>query len=50
MNNIDVFIWEKYILMIEEVLKYFCIGEKKLCKFVDENFDFGWVIMNSNCI
>lgn len=30
MKQIDIFIWECYILIIEEVLKYFCIGENKL--------------------
>ena len=50
MNNTDVPIWEKYTLTIEEASKYFRIGEKKLRKFVEENLDAGWVIVNGNRI
>lgn len=47
-NNTDVPIWEKYTLTIEEASKYFRIGEKKLRKLAEENFDAGWVIVNGN--
>lgn len=50
MSNTDVPIWEKYTLTIEEVSKYFRIGEKKLRKLVEENIDSGWVIVNGNRI
>ena len=50
MNNTDVPIWEKYTLTIEEASKYFRIGEKKLRKLAEENFDAGWVIVNGNRI
>ena len=30
MNQVDVPIWEKYTLTIEEAAKYFRIGENKL--------------------
>lgn len=48
MNNIDVPIWEKYTLTIEEASKYFRIGEKKLRRIAEDNLDSGWVIMNGN--
>lgn len=48
MNNIDVPVWEKYTLTIEEASRYFRIGEKKLRKLAEENMDSGWVIMNGN--
>ena len=48
--NIDVPVWEKYTLTIEEASKYFRIGENKLRKLAEENLDSGWVIMNGNRI
>ena len=50
MSNVDVPIWEKYTLTIEEAAKYFRIGENKLRKFAEENPSAGWVIMNGNRI
>lgn len=47
-NNIDVPIWEKYTLTIEEAAKYFRIGETKLRKLAEENPSAGWIIMNGN--
>lgn len=41
-------IWEQYTLSIEEVAKYFRIGEKKLRKLADEHRDSVWLIMNGN--
>lgn len=49
-NNIDVPIWEKYLLTIEEASKYFRIGENKLRKLAEENLMSNWVIMNGNRI
>ena len=48
MNTNDISIWEKYTLTIEEVAKYFRIGEKKLRKLAEESPDAGWLIMNGN--
>lgn len=48
MNNMNVPIWEKYTLTIEEASKYFRIGEKKLRKIAEENQTASWVIMNGN--
>lgn len=50
MENIDVPIWEKYTLTIEEAAKYFRIGEGKLRKLAEENLNAGWVLMNGNRI
>ena len=50
MIDIDVPIWEKYTLTIEEASKYFRIGENKLRKLAEENISAGWVIMNGNHI
>lgn len=48
MNNMDVPIWERYTLTIEEASKYFRIGEKKLRRIAEENKTANWVIMNGN--
>ena len=48
MNNMDVPIWERYTLTIEEASKYFRIGEKKLRRIAEENKGANWVIMNGN--
>lgn len=48
--NIDIPVWEKYTLTIEEASKYFRIGENKLRKLAEENLNSGWVIMNGNRI
>ncbi len=44
MNNMNVPIWEKYTLTIEEASKYFRIGENKLRRLAEENINSGWVI------
>lgn len=46
--NLDVPIWEKYTLTIEEAAKYFCIGENKLRRLAEENLNAGWVLQNGN--
>lgn len=50
MNHLDVPIWEKYTLTIEEAARYFRIGEKKLRKLAEENPNANWLIMNGNRI
>ncbi len=49
-SSIDVPIWEKYTLTIEEASKYFRIGENKLRKLAEENITSNWVILNGNRI
>lgn len=50
MSNINVPISEKYMLSIEEAAVYFRIGENKLRRFIDENPNAKWVLMNGNRI
>lgn len=50
MGNVNVPIWEKYTLTIEEAAQYFRIGENKLRKLAEENLNANWVIMNGNRI
>lgn len=46
--NLDVPIWEKYTLTIEEAAKYFRIGENKLRRLAEENLNAVWVLQNGN--
>lgn len=46
--NLDIPIWEKYTLTIEEAAKYFRIGENKLRRLAEENVNAGWVLQNGN--
>ena len=50
MNQVDVPIWERYTLTIEEAAKYFRIGENKLRRLAEENKNANWLIMNGNRI
>ena len=50
MNQVDVPIWERFTLTIEEAAKYFRIGENKLRRLAEENKNAGWLIMNGNRI
>ncbi|MBS5932403.1 MAG: excisionase [Clostridiales bacterium] len=45
-NKIDVPVWEKYTLTVEETSKYFRIGENKLRKLVDENVNANYLLWN----
>ena len=50
MNQVDMPIWGKYTLTIEEAAKYFRIGENKLRKLAIEKPTANWVILNGNRI
>lgn len=43
---IEVPIWEKYTLSIEEAAAYFRIGENKLRKIIAENPDADFILWN----
>lgn len=42
----EIPIWEKYTLSIEEAAAYFRVGENKLRKIVSENEDAPFVLWN----
>lgn len=46
----DIPVWERYTLTIEEASRYFRIGENKLRKLAEENKHANWFIMNGNRI
>lgn len=49
-NSIDVPIWERYLLTIEEASLLFRIGRNKLYRLAEENITSNWVLMNGNRI
>ena len=42
-EKIDIPVWEKYTLTIEEASRYFTIGQNKLRRLVEENRHGGLV-------
>ncbi len=50
MREIDIPVWERYTLTIEEASRYFRIGENKLRRLAEENKNANWLIMNGNRI
>lgn len=40
--------WEKYTMTVEEVAKYFRVGENKLRKIISENQDADFILWNGN--
>ena len=49
-EKIDIPVWEKYTLTIEEASRYFTIGQNKLRRLVEENRHGNWYVMNGNRI
>lgn len=45
---LEVPVWEKYTLTIEEAAVYFRIGENKLRRIVSENSDAEYILWNGN--
>ena len=50
MSEIDIPVWERYTLTIEEASRYFRIGENKLRRLAEESKNANWLIMNGNPI
>lgn len=42
----EVPVWEKYTLTIEEAAQYFRVGENKLRKIVSDNKDADYILWN----
>lgn len=45
-RELNIPIWQKFALTINEAVEYFGIGEKKLRKLLEEYFDSGFVLQN----
>ena len=50
MSEIDIPVWERYTLTIEEASRYFRIGENKLRRLAEDCKNANWLIMNGNRI
>lgn len=45
---VEVPVWERYTLSVEEAAVYFRIGENKLRKIIGENEDADFILWNGN--
>lgn len=45
---IEIPLWQKYTLSVEEASKYFRIGQAKLRRLINENEDADFVLWNGN--
>lgn len=50
MSVIDIPVWERCTLTIEEASRYFRIGEDKLRRLAEDSKNAKWLIMNGNRI
>ena len=48
MSSIQIPVWEKFTLSIEEAAAYFRIGESKLRQIVSENRNADFLLWNGN--
>lgn len=44
----EIPIWEKYVLSVEEAAQYFHIGVNKLRRMINEHQDADWVLWNAS--
>ncbi len=47
-NSLNVPLWEKYTLTVEEAAAYFRIGEHKLRNLINENKNADYLLWNGN--
>jgi len=47
-KKINIPIWEKYMLSIDEAAEYFRIGIHKLRNFANDNPDADWLLWSGN--
>ena len=47
-ETIEIPLWQKYTLSVEEASKYFRIGQTKLRRLINENEDADFVLWNGN--
>lgn len=45
---VDIPVWEKYTLTVEEAAVYFRIGENKLRELISSNRRADWILYNGN--
>lgn len=47
-ETIEIPLWQKYTMSVEEASKYFRIGQAKLRRVINENEDAGFILWNGN--
>lgn len=48
MKNLDIPVWEKYTLTIDEAAQYFGVGTNKLRRLAEQNDTADWRLENGN--
>ena len=48
MNENKVPLWERYALTINQATEYFCIGDRKLRKLIEDNEGADFILMNGS--
>ena len=48
MNDIQVPVWEKYAMTVEEASQYFSVGQNKIRQFTQQDRFGNWYMMNGN--
>ena len=47
-NNVQVPVWEKYAMTVEEASQYFSVGQNKIRKLAQQDRFGNWYMMNGN--
>lgn len=47
-ETIEIPLWQKYTMSVEEASKYFRIGQAKLRRLINENEDADFILWNGN--
>ncbi len=47
-ETIEIPLWQKYTMSVEEPSKYFRIGQAKLRRIINENEDADFILWNGN--
>lgn len=48
MNDIQVPVWEKYAMTVEEASQYFSVGQNKIRQLAQQDRFGNWYMMNGN--
>ena len=47
-NNVQVPVWEKYAMTVEEASQYFSVGQNKIRQLAQQDRFGNWYMMNGN--
>ncbi len=44
----EILLWQEYTMSVEKASRYFCAGQAKLCRIINENEDTAIILWNGN--